>query len=124
MLFAAFLGYNPMQQLLGPVLGTLPADQASYLTGRSFFPQLITGPFSDGLTAAFWFAIVACLVAAVASWFTGTRCPSGRPRVGGRRAGGGVRRARARRGSPAPFRPVACSAPCADPTAPRCRTGP
>ena len=72
-LFAAFLGYNPVQQLLGPVLATLPPDQASYLTGRSFFPQLITGPFSDGLTAAFWFAIVACLVAAVASWFTGTR---------------------------------------------------
>jgi MFS family permease len=72
-LFAAFLGYNPVQQLLGPVLATLPPDQASYLTGRSFFPQLITGPFSDGLTAAFWFAIVACLVAAAASWFTSTR---------------------------------------------------
>src|SRR5919112_1795321 len=72
-LFAAFLGYNPVQQLLGPVLTTLPAQQAEYLTGRSFFPQLITGPFSDGLTAAFWFAIVACLIAAVASWFTGTR---------------------------------------------------
>ncbi len=50
-----------------------PPQQAEYLTGRSFFPQLITGPFSDGLTAAFWFAIVACLIAAVASWFTGTR---------------------------------------------------
>ena len=72
-LFAAFLGYNPVQQLLGPVLTTLPPQQAEYLTGRSFFPQLITGPFSDGLTAAFWFAIVACLIAAVASWFTGTR---------------------------------------------------
>ena len=72
-LFAAFLGYNPVQQLLGPVLGTLPPDQASYLTGRSFFPQLITGPFSDGLTAAFWFAIVACLIAAGASWLRGGR---------------------------------------------------
>ena len=60
-----------------------PPDQASYLTGRSFFPQLITGPFSDGLTAAFWFAIVACLVAAVASWFTGTRSrPAARESVG------------------------------------------
>jgi MFS family permease len=76
-LFAAFLGYNPIQQLLGPVLTTLPAAQAEYLTGRSFFPQLITQPFSDGLTAAFWFAIAACLVAAVASWFTGTRNRSG-----------------------------------------------
>src|SRR5689334_16206527 len=76
-LFAAFLGYNPVQQLLGPTLATLPPDQAAFLTGRSFFPQLISGPFSDGLTAAFWFAIVACLVAAVASWFSGTRRPGG-----------------------------------------------
>jgi hypothetical protein len=71
-LFAAFLGYNPVQQLLGPTLATLPPDQADFLTGRSFFPQLITGPFADGLTAAFWFAIAACVVAAVASWFSGT----------------------------------------------------
>ena len=76
-LFAAFLGYNPVQQLLGPTLATLPAGQADYLTGRSFFPQLISGPFSDGLTAAFWFAIVACVVAAVASWFSGARRPAG-----------------------------------------------
>ncbi|TNC27064.1 MFS transporter [Amycolatopsis alkalitolerans] len=70
-LFAAFLGYNPIQQLLGPVLGHLPADQASFLTGRSFFPNLISGPFSDGLTAAFWFAIIVCVVAAVCSWLVG-----------------------------------------------------
>jgi MFS family permease len=66
-LFAAFLGYNPMQQLLGPVLGTLPAGQANYLTGRAFFPHLISGPFADGLAVAFWFALVACVVAAGAS---------------------------------------------------------
>ncbi|WP_132432822.1 MFS transporter [Pseudonocardia endophytica] len=70
-LFAAFLGYNPIQQLLGPVLGSLPPDQASFLTGRSFFPQLITGPFADGITAAFTFAVIACVVAAIASWFAG-----------------------------------------------------
>ena len=70
-LFAAFLGYNPMQQLLGPVLHSLPADRAHYLTGRGFFPHLITGPFHDGLTIAFWFAIVACIVAAIASAMTG-----------------------------------------------------
>ncbi|WP_312861154.1 MFS transporter [Amycolatopsis endophytica] len=70
-LFAAFLGYNPIEQLLGGVLNTLPPDQASFLTGRSFFPQLISGPFADGLTAAFWFAIIASVVAALASWFTG-----------------------------------------------------
>jgi MFS family permease len=70
-LFAAFLGYNPIQELLGDVLHRLPADQASYLTGRSFFPQLISGPFADGLTAAFWFAIIASVIAAVASWLCG-----------------------------------------------------
>jgi hypothetical protein len=66
-LFAAFLGYNPIQQLLGPVLHQLPASQADFLTGRSFFPSLISGPFADGLTVAFLFAIVACLIGAVAS---------------------------------------------------------
>jgi MFS family permease len=66
-LFAAFLGYNPIQQLLGPVLHQLPAAQADFLTGRSFFPNLISGPFADGLTVAFLFAIVACLIGAVAS---------------------------------------------------------
>lgn len=70
-LFAAFLGYNPVQQLLGGVLPTLPPDQAAFLTGRGFFPQLISGPFSAGLTAAFAFAVLACVVAAVASWFAG-----------------------------------------------------
>ncbi|MEV0398643.1 MFS transporter [Actinoallomurus sp. NPDC050550] len=69
-LFAAFLGYNPMRQLLGPELNRLPADHASYLTGRSFFPHLITQPFHDGLTIAFWFAIAACVVAAIASLLT------------------------------------------------------
>ena len=43
------------------------------LTGRSFFPQLISDPFRNGLHEAFAFAIVACLVAAVASWSRGER---------------------------------------------------
>ncbi|WP_245633912.1 MFS transporter [Amycolatopsis jejuensis] len=66
-LFAAFLGYNPIQQLLGGQLAGLPPDQASFLTGRSFFPNLISGPFQDGLAVAFGFAIVVCLIGAVAS---------------------------------------------------------
>ncbi len=66
-LFAAFLGYNPIQELLGGVLQNIPANQAEFLTGRSFFPNLISGPFSEGLTAAFWFAVAACVVAAVAA---------------------------------------------------------
>jgi MFS family permease len=72
-LFAAFLGYNPMQQLLGPLLGHLPAAHAAYVTGRQFFPHLITAPFHDGLGVAFAFAIAASLIAAVASLLTGRR---------------------------------------------------
>jgi hypothetical protein len=71
-LFASFLGYNPMQTLLGPkVLGSLPHGQAAELTGRSFFPHLISGPFHTALVYAFVFAIVCCLVAAVASLLRG-----------------------------------------------------
>ncbi|GAA1275478.1 hypothetical protein GCM10009609_43150 [Pseudonocardia aurantiaca] len=81
-LFAAFLGFNPVQQLLGNVVGTLPPDQAAFLTGRSFFPQLISGPFAEGLMAAFWFAVAACVVAAVASWFSGGRQTAGSGSVG------------------------------------------
>ena len=71
-LFSSFLGYNPMATLLGPhVLAGLPARQAHALTGRSFFPSLISGPFHSALVYAFVFAIVACLIAAVASMLRG-----------------------------------------------------
>jgi hypothetical protein len=71
-LFASFLGYNPMATLLGPhVLHGLPAGQSSLLTGREFFPNLISSPFHTALVYAFAFAIVACLVAAAASWVRG-----------------------------------------------------
>jgi MFS family permease len=70
-LFAAFLGYNPVKQLLGTQLHQLPAAQTAVLTGRSFFPRLISGPFSDALGVAFTFAVIACAVAAVASALRG-----------------------------------------------------
>ncbi|HEY5198799.1 MAG TPA: MFS transporter [Solirubrobacteraceae bacterium] len=73
-LFAAFLGFNPIQQLLGPhVLGSLSAQNQAVLTGRSFFPHLISAPFRAGLHEAFAFAIVACLLAAAASLMRGGR---------------------------------------------------
>jgi MFS family permease len=86
-LFAAFLGYNPMQQLLGSQLDKLPADHASYLTGRSFFPHLITEPFHQGLTIAFVFAIVACVVAAIASMLTKRQKSAQHESVGSELAG-------------------------------------
>lgn len=79
-LFASLLGYNPVQTLLGPaVLAQLPASSAAYLTGRAFFPSLIAGPFADGLTVAFAFAIIACLIAAVASVLRGGKYAYGDP---------------------------------------------
>ena len=84
-LFAAFLGYNPMQQLLGPLLSQLTPAHAAYVVGREFFPHLITGPFHDGIGVAFGFAIAACVVGAVASALTGRRPqlpPAGHEPVG------------------------------------------
>ncbi len=73
-LFAAFLGYNPIQHLLGPhVLASLGAHDHAVLTGRSFFPHLISAPFRSGLHETFLFAILACLVAAAASALRGGR---------------------------------------------------
>jgi MFS family permease len=73
-LFAAFLGYNPIQHLVGPhTLQALPAHAHMLLTGADFFPHLISAPFRDGLHAAFAFAIVACLIAAAASLLRGGR---------------------------------------------------
>ena len=72
-LFAALLGYNPIQQLLGPVLGKLSASHAATLTGHTFLPSLISPPFQHGLDIAFDFAIVCCLIAAVASLLRGGR---------------------------------------------------
>lgn len=72
-LFAAFLGYNPIRTLLGSALAHLPASRVAFLTGRAFFPHLIAAPFSTGLREAFTFALVACLIAACASWLWGAQ---------------------------------------------------
>ena len=73
-LFAAFLGYNPIQHFVGAHgLAALSPHDSAVITGQSFFPHLISGPFRDGLHAAFAFAIVACLVAAAASLLRGGR---------------------------------------------------
>src|SRR5690349_22450748 len=50
-LFASFLGYNPIGALLGPTgeLQRIPRKNADTLTGKEFFPHLMSGPFHDGL---------------------------------------------------------------------------
>ncbi len=73
-LFAAFLGYNPTERLLGPdTLSQLDPAKADFLTGHTFFPNIISGPFGDGLRLAF--AAVVCLVAAGFSWLRGKDRP-------------------------------------------------
>lgn len=73
-LFAAFLGYNPIGELLAPS-GALeaPGVNADVLTGKTFFPELITGPFHSGLTVVFIAAAVMMLIGAVASMFSAGR---------------------------------------------------
>jgi MFS family permease len=73
-LFAAFLGSNPVQHLLGPnVIHALSPANASALTGREFFPQLISGPFHHGLVIVFSAAAAMALLAAAASVLRGKR---------------------------------------------------
>ena len=73
-LFAAFLGQNPIEHLVGAhTLHQLPQHAQMALTGHTFFPNLISQPFSNGLDTAFGFAIVACLIAAGASLMRGGR---------------------------------------------------
>jgi len=74
-LFAALLGVNPLQHLLAPsrVLSTLPAASAQAITGREFFPHLISGPFHHGLVVVFAVAAGLAGLAALASLLRGGR---------------------------------------------------
>ncbi len=69
-LFAAFLGYNPIAELLEPSHALQqPGVNADVLTGKTFFPELITEPFHSGLTVVFLAAAAMMLIGAVASMF-------------------------------------------------------
>ena len=69
-LFAAFLGYNPIAELLERVHALQqPGVNADVLTGQTFFPDLITEPFHNGLVVVFVAAAVMMLIGAVASLF-------------------------------------------------------
>ncbi len=71
-LFAAFLGFNPIQtEVPHQVLANLGHARASYLTGRSFFPTLISPSFENGLHLAFDFAAATTFIAAAFSWMRG-----------------------------------------------------
>jgi MFS family permease len=72
-LFASFLGYNPIESLLRPsgVLDTLPKHNVQALTGKQFFPHLMSGPFHHGLVIVFTAAAIMTVIGAVASWSAG-----------------------------------------------------
>jgi len=81
LLFAAFLGDNPMRVLLGSTIHQISAAHAQLLSSRGFLPALISVPFENGLRRAFDFAGGACLVAALASWLSGERYVHQEPTV-------------------------------------------
>ena len=72
-IFSAFLGYNPVQTMLGPsgILTRLPRGSAELLTGKEFFPHLIAGAVHHGLVVVFTAAAVMAVVAAAASLMRG-----------------------------------------------------
>jgi MFS family permease len=76
-LFAAFLGDNPIKQLMQQVdpkqLQPGSGVDVGTLTGRSFFPHLISEPFMHGLLIAFGASILMLLIAAAASLMRGER---------------------------------------------------
>jgi hypothetical protein len=74
-LFAAVLGVNPVAHLLDAthVLSTLPPANQAVLTGHQFFPDLISGPFHDGLAVVFIVAACLSILGALASLMRGGR---------------------------------------------------
>jgi EmrB/QacA subfamily drug resistance transporter len=76
-LFAAFLGDNPIQQLMQQAdpaqLQPGSGVDVATITGPSFFPQLISAPFMHGLLIAFGASIVMLLIAVAASLLRGER---------------------------------------------------
>jgi MFS family permease len=70
LLFAAFLGDNPIKELV-PHPG--PSAHAATIYGQQFFPHLISDPFRHGLLIAFSASIVMLLLAAGASLMRGER---------------------------------------------------
>ena len=72
-MFAALLGYNPVRNLLAPsgLLSRLPAHNVAVLTGKQFFPHLISAPFHHGLVIVFTAAAIMSVIGAVVSLLRG-----------------------------------------------------
>jgi hypothetical protein len=74
-LFASVLGINPLHELLsmGGELAKLPAQAQRTLTGRVYFPDLISAPFHHGLTIVFLVSAGLAFIAGFASLARGPR---------------------------------------------------
>ena len=73
-LFGAFLGYNPIGELLSPsVLHAISPAHQAILLGKTFFPNLIATPFMESLHAVFYISAALCLIGAAASLLRGKR---------------------------------------------------
>ena len=83
-LFASVLGVNPIQHLLAPtgVLSRLPAASQAELTGRTFFPSLLQGPFHSGLIVVFGVSAGLSVLAGLASLLRGERQVPASPEAG------------------------------------------
>jgi MFS family permease len=77
-LFAAMLGVNPVHYLLSQhgALSSLTPANRNLLTGREFFPNLISGPFHDGLVLVFAVSAALGVIAAVVSLMRGSSQPA------------------------------------------------
>jgi MFS family permease len=86
-LFSAVLGVNPVQHLLSEagVLSRLPAASQRVLTGREFFPGLISGPVHHGLAVVFLVSAGLAVLAGLASLLRGGRYVMPDPPDGGPR---------------------------------------
>jgi len=76
-LFSAMLGVNPVHYLLSQhgALSSLTPANRNLLTGREFFPNLISGPFHDGLVLVFAVSAALGVIAAVVSLMRGSSEP-------------------------------------------------
>ncbi len=82
-MFAALLGYNPVRNLLAPsgILSKLPAHNVAVLTGKEFFPHLISAPFHHGLVIVFTAAAIMSVTGAVVSLLRGKQFYYEEPKV-------------------------------------------
>ena len=73
-LFGAFLGYNPIGELIKPqVLQAIAPTHRAVLLGKTFFPNLIATPFMQSLHAVFYISAALCLLGATVSLLRGKR---------------------------------------------------